>query len=183
MRKAFVVMHGGVLIISALVGGMAAALLPNEQQGSRSEQTATLPTAAPSSGSESNRPEPADTTYPKPYLDLDYEDSWVADVPESIGGHRVIRVETLKSRTCSRGPIITLHAPQKSMDEFLSTSPDMRSLRIAIQSIPGVPVDFQLSFAGKPRDEEEYAESRSRSNESMISSGCIFLGRPVSVGP
>ena len=183
MRKAIAAILIAVLLISALVGSMAAGLLSNDQQGPQSEHSAMQPTAPPSSGSVSNRPEPSETTYAKPYLDLDYDDSWVANVPEVIGGYTVIQVTTPKTVACSNGPIITFHATQKSMDEFLSAPLDLNSLRAAIRSIPGVPSDVRLSFAGKPRDDEEYAESRRRWNESMISSGCIFLGRPISVDP
>ena len=182
MRKAIAAILIAVLLISALVGSMAAGLLPDDQQGPQSEHSAMQPTAPPSLGSVSNRPEPSEATYPKPYLDLDYDDSWVANVPEVIGGYTVIRVTTPKTVVCSGGPIITFHATQKSLDEFLSAPPDLSSLRAAVRSIPGVPSDVRLSFAGKPRDDEEYAESRRRSNESMISSGCIFLGRPIITG-
>ena len=185
MRKAIAAILIAVLLISALVGSMAAGLLSNDQQGPQSEHSAMQPTAPPSLGSESNRPEPSETTYAKPYLDLDYDDSWVANVPEVIGGYTVIQVTTPKTVACGNGPIITFHATQKSMDEFLSAPLDLNSLRAAIRSIPGVPSDVRLSFAaarldaaGVPIDKEETEARRKRWNESMIKTGCTFSVDP-----
>ena len=175
MRKAVVIMLVGPLIISALVGSAAANWLPNQQQGSPSKASATSPDAAPSPESESKKSETAETPYHKPYLDLDYDDSWVPNVPEVIGGYTVIRFTTPKTVACSIEPKIILLTQQKSMDDFLSDPPDVRTLRTAIRSIPGVPYDFELSFANSPGDEEEYEERHRRSNEAKIRDGCIFL--------
>ena len=183
MRKATAVVLIATLLIFAVVGSMAAGLLSNDQQGPQSEHSAMQPTAPSSSGSESNQPEPAETADLYPVLDLDYDDSWVANVPEFIGGYRVLTVDTPKSEACSDEPLITFHATQKSLDEFLAAPLDIPSLRAAVLAIPGVPSDVRLSFAGKPRDDEEYAESRRRWNERRVSSGCIFLGPPISVDP
>ena len=109
----------------------------------------------------------------RPVLDEDYDDSWVANVPEVIGGYRVIRITTPKSLACSHHPRITLLAQQGSMDEFLSAPLDLPSLRAAIQSIPGVPSDVGLGFTGSPIDKEEMAEKNRRWNEANIRKGCI----------
>ena len=122
-------------------------------------------TQQPDAGSESS----SDT----PVLDLDYDDSWVANVPDVIGGYRVVRIGTPRTVACSRSPMITLLAPQDSMDEFLANVPDVRSL---LQSVPGVPSDVQLSFAGSDLDEEEASEKLARWNERSLKSGCIRLG-------
>ncbi len=182
MRKVVVIMLVGTMIFSAVVGSVAAGWLPNQQHGSPSEQPAIEPRPAPSSESESKQPETTEKTYPKPYLDLDYDDSWVANVPEVIGGYTVIGITTPKTVACSSAPKITLLALQKSMDDFLSDPPDVRSLRTAIRSLPGVPFDFTLSFANNPADEEEYEERRRRSNETKIRDGCIFFERVIT-GP
>ena len=130
--------------------------------------------------------------YPNPYLDLDYDDSWVASVPEVIGGYTVIRVTTPKTVACSNGPIITFHATQKSLDEFLSAPLDLSSLRAAVLAISGVPSDIGLSFAAARLDEtgvrvdkEEWEARRKSRNENIARIGCldyrIFLGgRPLS---
>ena len=111
-----------------------------------------------------------------PVLDPDYDDSWVANVPEVIGGYRVINIGTPKSVACSSLPIVTLLAPQQSMDEFLKVAPDARSLLQMLQSIPGVPSDVRLSFAGSAIDEEEAAANLARWNERSLRDGCIRLG-------
>ena len=56
MRKAIAAILIAVLLISALVGSMAAGLLSNDQQGPQSEHSAIQPTAPPSSdGEDDNR--------------------------------------------------------------------------------------------------------------------------------
>lgn len=191
MRKAVVIVLVSALIISALVGSAAAGWLPYQQQGSRSEVSAMSPDAPPSSGSESNRPEPAETAYLYQVLDPDYDDSWVANVPEFIGGYRVLTVNTPKSEACSDEPLITFHATQKSLDEFLAAPLDIPSLRAAVLAIPGVPSDIGLSFAaarldetGARLDKEEREAERKGRNENIARIGCldyrIFLGgRPI----
>lgn len=109
----------------------------------------------------------------RPVLDLGYDDSWVANVPDFIGGYRVIHIGTPRSVACSRSPLITLLAPQKSMDEYLGSAPDVRSL---LQTIPGLPSDVQLSFAGSAFDEEEATVHQQRWNERNLKDGCIRLG-------
>ena len=42
---------------------------------------------------------------PSRMLDLDYDDSWVANVPEVIGGYTVIRVTTPETEDSSGGQI------------------------------------------------------------------------------
>ena len=194
MRKATVVVLIGTLLIFAVVGSVATGLLRNEQQGPRPEQSASEPTAAPSSGIESNRPEPVETAYLYPVLDLDYDDSWVANVPEFIGGYRVLTVYTPKSKACSDEPLITFHATQKSLDEYLAAAPDIPSLRAAVLAIPGVPSDIRLSFAsarldesGVRLDKEEWEARQKSRNENIARIGCldyrINLGGPIILGP
>ncbi len=108
-----------------------------------------------------------------PVLDEDYDDSWVANVPEVIGGYRVLYIITPKSVACSPEPVILLRAPQESMDEFLSSPLDVNSLRATIRSIPGAPSHFNLSFGG-PIDREAFETRIRERNESMMTrGGCI----------
>ncbi len=115
----------------------------------------------------------------RPVIDVDYDDGWVTNVPDVIGGYRVIRITTPKSLACSNHPRITLLAQQGSMDEFLSAPLDLPSLRTAIQSIPGVPSDVGLGFTGSPIDKEEMAEKNRRWNEANIREGCIHHSRLI----
>ena len=108
----------------------------------------------------------------RPVIDVDYDDSWVADFPEAIGGYRVARITTPKSKACTSKPLISLQAPQESMDEFLSAPLDVNSLRAAIRSVPGVPSRFNLSFVGPaPIDEEEVQTRISKRNELAVNRG------------
>ncbi len=194
MRKATVVVLIGTLLIFAVVGSVAARLLFNDQGGSQSEHSAIQPTAPSSSGSESNRPEPVETADLSPVLDLDYDDSWVANVPEFIGGYRVLDVDTPKSEACTDEPLIYFHATQKSLDEYLATVPDITSLRAAVLAIPGVPSDIGISFAGAQLDEsgvrldkEEWEAMRKSRNENIARIGCldyrIILGGRIIESP
>ena len=126
--------------------------------------------------SRSPRPEmPTASPQDSPVIDVDYDDSWVADFPDVIGGYRVVLITTPKSVACSPDPVISLQAPQESMDEFLSTPLDLASLRAAIRSVPGVPSHFTLSFVGPaPIDEEEVQAGIRKWNEANVSRGaCI----------
>ena len=105
----------------------------------------------------------------RPVFDYYYDDSWVANIPEVIGGYEVIRITTPNKVACSREPIITLQFP-KPTDVV---APDPHPL---IHAIPGVPSDIRLSFAGSALDEEEAAESLRSWNEAMLEDGCIRLG-------
>ena len=115
----------------------------------------------------------------------------MANIPEFIGGYRVLYVVTPKSAACSDEPLITFHATQKSLDEYLAAAPDMNSLRAAVLAILGVPSDVRLSFAGarldesgEPPDREEYASREKSRNENIARIGCqdhrvILGGRPI----
>ena len=112
------------------------------------------------------------TPQDSPVIDVDYDDSWVADFPDVIGGYRVGLITTPKSVACTSEPEILLQALQESMDEFLSTPPDLASLRAAIRSVPGVPSHFTLGFVGPaPIDEEEVQTRISKRNELAVNRG------------
>ena len=76
----------------------------------------------------------------EPVLDMDYDDSWVANIPEVIGGYKVLYIETPKSVACSHQAQIAFLAHQGSLDEFLAAPLDVHSLRAAIRSIEGGPL-------------------------------------------
>ena len=114
----------------------------------------------------------------KPLFDLDYDDSRVANVPEFIGGYRVLYITTPKSVACSVTPIIAMQTSQESLDEFLSAPLDISSMRAAIQSIPGIPPKVRMSFSNGPFDKEARAERRRIRNENAIKRGaCVQFGR------
>ena len=197
MRVAVIITTIGALLIFAVAISVTACLLPNDRQGSESGQTASQPKAS-SSGSESGWPESVEPAYLYPVLypvlHLNYDDRWVANIPEFIDGYRVLTVYTPKSAACMDEPLITFHATQKSLDEYLAVVPDMNSLRAAVLAIPGVPSDIRLSFAGAPLDEsgeppgrEEYALREMRRNEIIARVGCadyrIDLAGPPKWGP
>ena len=82
-----------------------------------------------------------------PVLDLDYDDSWVADFPQTIGGFNVDDIDTPKSRACTSKPAVSLRTVHSSLDDFLSDPPDVSALKKKIKSLPDAPSDFRLSFS------------------------------------
>ena len=58
-------------------------------------------------------------------LDHDYDDGWVADVPDTISGHNVRHIHTPKNRACVPEPLILLQTTKTSMEEFLADPPDV----------------------------------------------------------
>ena len=119
----------------------------------------------------------SEKTIDEPVLDMDYDDSWVGNFPEFIGGYKVQYIETPKSVACSNQSVIHLVAQQKSMDEFLSTPLDIHSLRATIRSIEGVPPDgIVLGFSGilfSEKEIEEWDESIRRQTEDAKINGCV----------
>ena len=111
-------------------------------------------------------------------IDLGYDDSWIANIPDAVGGYKVIDITTPKTTACSNSPLISFLAMQESMDEFLENPPDIREMRSMLLSIPGVPSDIMMSFAGSEIDESEKAANLARWNASSIRRGCIILGDP-----
>ena len=129
--------------------------------------------------SESGPKAPTASPQDRPVIEVDYDDSWVADFPDVIGGYRVVRITTPKSKACTSQPVISLQAPQESMDEFLSAPLGSNSLRAAIRSIPGVPSHFNLSFVGPAPIDEEEVQTRIREwNELMARRGCHYSTDP-----
>ena len=110
-------------------------------------------------------------------IDLDYDDSWIANIPDVVGGHKVINITTPKTTACSNSPLISFLALQESMEGYLENLPDIREMRSMLLSIPGVPSDIKMSFAGSEIDESEKAANLARWNAASIRQGCIILGK------
>ena len=204
MRISTAVIPVATLTTLVFVSNLAMCPMPDEQQGPGDVQTPAEPPSTPptndelgcidpfDSSEDCNAPQPdvrvenpCDAGYDdayacdRPIFDLDYDDSWVANVPEFIGGYRVRYINTPKSLACSVLPIIALQTSQESLDEFLSAPLDIGSLRAAIQSIPGVPPKVRMSFSNAPFDKETHAERLRRRNENAIKRGaCIQFARP-----
>ena len=117
-----------------------------------------------------------------PMLDVNYDDSWVANIPEVVSGYKVIRILTPKNTSCIVTPEINFQSPRRSMDEFLNDPPSIDSLEKELQSIPGVPSDIILGFSSKPLDPEIYAARQQILNEARLRNGCTKMGGPVKIG-
>ncbi len=124
------------------------------------------------------RPEEGPKRQSSPMLDVNYDDSWVANIPDVIGGHRVRYINTPKSKACTVHPLISLQTQQESIHGFLKDPPDIDSV---LQSIPGVPSSYYLSFTPAPFDKEKKAARDREWNESRLRYGCISLGGPVNI--
>ena len=162
MKRTAIACLGIVLVISMVI--LVAAASPEKQQDPVSQRASNHTQKAP--GLEVGVAEP----HHLPVFDADYDDSWVANVPDEIGGYRVLYIITPKSVACSPEPVILLQAPQESMDEFLSAPPDSNSLSAAIRSIPGAPSHFNLSFGG-PIDREAFETRIKERNELAVNRG------------
>ena len=126
--------------------------------------------------SRSPRPEmPTASSQDSPVIDVDYDDSWVQYVPEVIGGHQVLYIDTPKSRACSSQPVITLLTPKDSVAQFLGAPPDVDSL---IRSVPGLPPDISLSFTNNSLDTEAKAGNDEQWNARMVRNGCLQWMHP-----
>ena len=129
---------------------------------------------------ESDGPAPGDYDYWPAALDTEYDDSWVENVPDVIGGYKVLYITTPKDLTCASKPRIGLEAKQKSLDEFLIDAPGPEVFAMA-RSLPGVPsnVGMSFSYSSTPFSAEERDARRKRWNARNLERGhCIRWGRP-----
>ena len=106
-------------------------------------------------------------------FDPDYDDSWVASVPEAIAGYKVISIVTPKNRACTPEPLLLLHAPpgyvSGTLDEIFTT----------MESIQEMPSNIILSMSYTGAKPEEMAASQKRLkewNEARIRHGCPQSG-------
>ena len=106
-------------------------------------------------------------------LDLDYDDLWTEDFPQTIGGYKVGYINTPKNRACISTPIIYVQTDKPSLDEFLAYPPDMSSLNAAVQAVPGIPSKVSLSFSPTLTDEEVAAKEDEIWNREVLEDGCL----------
>ena len=108
-----------------------------------------------------------------PLPDHDYDDSWVADFPDTIAGQNVRHIHTPKNRACVSAPLILLQTPKASMEGFLADPPDISSLKAAIEDVPGAPSEFNLSFSPAAIDREADAAKDATWNAARAEKGCL----------
>lgn len=176
-----------IFMTLVLASCTSAGAMPNERPESSSDQTPDQRSVEPSSLSESDRPERVNsddtgnaqgfgTMIADPHnesvFDADYDDSWVANIPDVVGGYRVLYIDTPKSIACSSTPLIGLQTPRASLDEFLADAPAINALDAALESLPGVPSDVTLSFSPGPIDKEMKAADDAKWNANRIRKGC-----------
>ena len=191
MRIALSITGITILALLAFACGTASGLVLDEGSGVGAEQAPEYREIRPASPGEilgvenSSADHKSANLYSKgeklrewSVIDLGYDDSWVANIPDVVGGYKVIDITTPKTTACSNSPLISFLAMQESMDEFLENPPDIREMRSMLLSIPGVPSDIMMSFAGSEIDESEKAANLARWNASSIRRGCIILGDP-----
>lgn len=106
-------------------------------------------------------------------LDHDYDDGWVADVPDTISGHNVRHIHTPKNRACVPEPLILLQTTKTSMEEFLADPPDVGAVNAAIKAISGAPSEFNLSFSPGAINREADAAKDAVWNTEREERGCL----------
>ena len=117
--------------------------------------------------------------YYRPTLDVDYDDSWVANIPATIGGYSVRFINTPKSKVCNHVPLISVKALAQSDDGSTTPPLDVTSLRKEIQSIPGVPEKINLSFSQGKFDPDAKAKMDRERNAHRLEHGCPRWGGPI----
>ena len=115
-------------------------------------------------------------------LDPDYDDLWVADFPETIGGFSVGHISTPKDRACSSLPVVYLQSPQTSLDQFLSDPLDISSLEAELVSLPGVPSTIRWSFSPGVIDSEAAAAKDALWNRERSEHGCPLPWDDIETG-
>ena len=119
--------------------------------------------------------------YYRPTLDVDYDDSWVANIPATIGGYSVRFINTPRSKACNHVPLISVKVLPESGDGSSTPPLDVTSLQKEIQSIPGAPERINLSFSPGKFDPETKAKRDREWNEHALEHGCIRCGGPYIV--
>ncbi len=140
-------------------------------------------TPTPTPRPEQRRPDtPTDPGAARPYygpsLDVDYDDSWVENIPSTIGGYKVRYINTPKSRACSKLPLISLQIPRDSTKSSTRVL-GVQALKEELRSIPGVPHNIRLSFTPRKFDPVEKANKDKENNAHSLEHGCIRLGGPI----
>ena len=112
----------------------------------------------------------------EPVLNVDYDDSWVKNVPDVLGGYRVLHIQTPKNMACTDTPMITLQTPRDSSGEFVRSMPELYRLA---QQIPGMSSNVHFSFSVSPIDLEAKADADKRWNAIKQAEGCIQWLHPI----
>ena len=131
------------------------------------------------SESDSSTGRDGEQPYYRPTLDVDYGDSWVANIPSTIGGYSVRFINTPKSKACNHIPLISLKVLPESADGSSTPPLDVTSLQKEIQSIPGVPEKINLSFSQGKFDPEAKAKRDRERNAHNLEHGCPRWGGPI----
>ena len=109
---------------------------------------------------------------PSPNLQLQYDDSWVKNIPSTIDGFEVLFVATPKNRACIVQPSVTVKAMQQSLEEYLAKV-DPKSVLETVRSIKGVPANVQVVFSGGPDVSSDSIQSYvAKWNKSVSAVGC-----------
>ena len=149
------------LMLVGLVVAASVALSPGTQSGDGPTTGESSPDAEGGASDGRNVPDP------------DYDDGWVADFPQTIGGLNLTYIDTPKNRACLSLPIIHLQASQSSLEDFLASQPDISSLNTAVQSVPGAPAKVRLSFSRGLIDKETAAANTAIRNQERLENGCL----------
>ncbi|MBN4064423.1 hypothetical protein JYU04_01655 [Dehalococcoides mccartyi] len=110
---------------------------------------------------------------PTPVIQLDYDDSWVNDIPDSIGEFAVVFIETPKNKACLPTPVIILRHDQPTIEGYLQEA--NQNIIEDVRSIENIPHDILISFIGPNSSYEQAAANRESWNERRLKSGCITL--------
>ena len=114
-------------------------------------------------------------------FDPDYDDSWVANVPEVIAGYRVLEIFTPKNRACTREPLLTLHTSPGYV------SGTLEEIFAELESISEIPSNIRLSMSYTGAKPEQRAASQQRLkeskewNEARIRHGCPQPGTLIAL--
>ncbi len=98
-----------------------------------------------------------------PIFNLDYDDSWVTDVPAEIGGYRVLFIHTPMNRACTPLPVIGLQTPPEIGEG------DIGEVVTLTESIPG---SVRVSVSPSPTSEADTPDGVKRWNEEAAETGC-----------
>lgn len=111
-------------------------------------------------------------------LDPNYDDRWVENIPDTIGGLPVLFVTTPKNQACSYIPIVHLGTPQASIKELLDKV-DGGSILQKVRAIKGVPANVTVSFGGPSASAEMMRSNIEEWNATKAAQGCDASWGPM----
>lgn len=115
-------------------------------------------------------------------LEPGYDDSWTANVPQTVEGLEVGYINTPKNFACNSRPLIRLRSTQPTLEQYLADPPDIPAIRKTLLALPGVPTDFDLSFSPAPIDTQASAEWESNWTKDRLQSGCLEPWKDLEIG-